>query len=113
MTAGGGRAPAWSRDGRTLFFRRGREVLAVAASVEGDGIRFGEERVVLEWDVARSFEVGPDGTFYGVEPVPGAAVQTPRAADGLVRRGRAPGRAQRETLESRAPSQTETEGIAR
>ena len=76
VTARGGRWPAWSRDGRTLFFRRGREVRAVSATVAGDGIRFGEERVVLEWDVARSFEVGPDGTFYGVEPVPGAAVQT-------------------------------------
>jgi hypothetical protein len=66
----------WSRDGRTLFFRRGRRLLAVAATAAGDGIRFGEERAVLEWDVARSFEVGPDGTFYGAEPVPGAAVQT-------------------------------------
>jgi hypothetical protein len=76
VTARGGRYPAWSRDGRTLFFRRGREVRAVSATVTGDGIRFGEERVVVEWDVARSFEVGPDGTFYGLEPVPGAAVQT-------------------------------------
>ncbi len=48
----------------------------MVATVTGDGIRFGEERAVLEWDVSRSFEVGPDGTFYGVEPVPGAAVQT-------------------------------------
>ncbi len=76
VTARGGRWPVWSRDGRTLFFRRGRQVLAVTASVTGGGIRFGEERAVLEWDIARSFEVGPDGTFYGVEPVPGAAVQT-------------------------------------
>ncbi len=76
VTASGGRFPAWSRDGRTLFFRRGREIRAVAVAATGDGIRFGEERGVLEWDVARSFEVGPDGTFYGVEPVPGAAEQT-------------------------------------
>ena len=76
VTAGGGRWPVWSRDGRTLFFRRGRQVLAVAATVAQAAIRFGEERAVLEWDVARSFEVGPDGTFYGVEPVPGAGVQT-------------------------------------
>jgi Tol biopolymer transport system component len=76
VTARGGRWPAWSRDGRTLFFRRGRQVLAVTATLAGGGIRFGEERAVLEWDVARSFEVGPDGTFYGVEPVPGAAVET-------------------------------------
>jgi Tol biopolymer transport system component len=76
VTASGGRFPVWSRDGRTLFFRRGREVRAVAVTATGDGIRFGEERAVLEWDVARSFDVGPDGTFYGVEPVPGAAEQT-------------------------------------
>jgi Tol biopolymer transport system component len=76
VTAGGGRWPAWSRDGRTLFFRRGRQVLAVAATVAEGGIRFGAERAVLEWDVARSFDVGPDGTFYGAEPVPGAGVQT-------------------------------------
>jgi hypothetical protein len=72
----GGQWPVWSRDGRTLFFRSGREVRAVAATVTGDGIPFGEGRAVLEWDVARSFEVGPDRTFYGVEPVPGAAEQT-------------------------------------
>ncbi len=76
VTARGGRWPAWSRDGRTLFFRRGRQLLAVTTTLAGDGIRFGEERTVLEWDVSRSFEVGPDGTFYGVEPVPGAAVVT-------------------------------------
>jgi Tol biopolymer transport system component len=76
VTASGGRWPVWSRDGRTLFFRRGRQVLAVPATVTGGGIRFGQERAVLEWDVARSFDVGPDGTFYGVEPVPGGAVQT-------------------------------------
>lgn len=76
VTARGGRWPAWSRDGRTLFFRRGREVLAVAATLAGDGIRFGQERVILEWDATRSFGVGPDGTFYGVEPVPGAAAVT-------------------------------------
>jgi Tol biopolymer transport system component len=76
VTARGGRWPAWSRDGRALFFRRGREVRAVAATLAGDGIRFGEERALLEWDVTRSFGIGPDGTFYGVEPVPGAAVET-------------------------------------
>ena len=71
VTASGGRWPVWSRDGRTLFFRRGRSAPGRGGHGGGGGIRFGEERVVLEWDVARLFDVGPDGTFYGVEPVPG------------------------------------------
>jgi hypothetical protein len=39
-------------------------------------IRFGPERTVVEWDATANFDVSPDGTLYGLEPVPGAAEQT-------------------------------------
>jgi Tol biopolymer transport system component/tRNA A-37 threonylcarbamoyl transferase component Bud32 len=78
VTSGGGRFPVWSRDGRELFFRRDRAVIAVSVSVENDRIRFGPEQKLFEWnvDANREFAVGRDGSFYSVEAVPGAAQQT-------------------------------------
>jgi eukaryotic-like serine/threonine-protein kinase len=76
VTSGGGRQPSWSRDGRELLFVRGREVLSVAVEATGDGLHVGPERAVVEWDAGRVYDVSADGALYGVEPVPGAAVQT-------------------------------------
>jgi hypothetical protein len=41
-----------------------------------DGVRVGPERRLFDWNNAGAFDVGPDGSFYGLEPVPGAGVQT-------------------------------------
>jgi serine/threonine-protein kinase len=76
VTRAGGRWPVWARDGRALFFSRDRKIVSVAVETAGAAIRFGAERTVLEWNATREFDVGADGTLYGIEPVPGAAIQT-------------------------------------
>jgi len=76
VTRSGGRSPVWARDGRALYFLRDRSVLATPIQTTGAHVAIGPERSVLEWNATREFEVAPDGTLYGVEPVPGAATQT-------------------------------------
>jgi Tol biopolymer transport system component len=76
VTSSGGRRPTWSGDGRELFFSRGRQLLSVPVEGTPDGIHFGPERTIVEWDAVANFDVSPDGTLYGLEPVPGAAEQT-------------------------------------
>ena len=77
VTARGGQAPRWSRDGRRLFFRRGGALIAVEIDVSGGAeIHFGPERKVLEWDTAGEYDVAATGEFYSMEPAPGAAHQT-------------------------------------
>jgi eukaryotic-like serine/threonine-protein kinase len=75
VTANGGYAARWSRDGRQLFYRRDRALLAVEAKTSPDGIHFGPERTLFEWDTALEYEVGPQGEFYSVQPLPGGALQ--------------------------------------
>ena len=76
VTANGGYAPRWSRDGRQLFYRRNRAVLAVDVTATADAIRLGPERPLFEWDAAAEYEVGPQGDFYGVQPLRGVSQQT-------------------------------------
>ena len=76
VTRSGGRSPVWARDGRALYFHRDRGVWSVPIDTTRTHVAIGPEHSVLEWNAARGFEVGPDGTLYGVEPVPGAAIQT-------------------------------------
>jgi hypothetical protein len=75
VSTGGGTEPAWSRAGDELFFRNGRQMLAVAAPRAAGG-EFGPPSVLFEgWyhdNVApcRSYDVGADGRFLMVtEPV--------------------------------------------
>jgi hypothetical protein len=75
VTARGG-FPEWSHDGRQLFFRAGRAVKVVDVTADGTGIHVGHERTLFEWDaLAREYAVSPRGEFYGLEPVPGTALQ--------------------------------------
>jgi Tol biopolymer transport system component len=75
VTSAGGSWPVWSRDGHDLYFTRGGEVFAVAIDTR-DGVHVGPERRLFDWNTTRDFGVGPDGSFYGLDPVPGAGVQT-------------------------------------
>ncbi|MCB1008169.1 MAG: serine/threonine-protein kinase [Acidobacteria bacterium] len=77
VTGGGGRFPFWSLDGRELYFRRGTGIHAVAISLGADGKpRIGRDTKLFDWPAAFKVIAGPDGSFYGTEPVPGAATQT-------------------------------------
>ena len=66
VSIAGGTEPVWSRDGRELFFRSGRQMIAVAI---GPGAAVGTPRVLFEGDFYtdpfgdQSYDVGPDGRF--------------------------------------------------
>ena len=68
LTAGG-TSPAWSRDGRKLYFMRGNSIFGVSVGI-GGGVRIGDERPVFtherlgrdEWG-NRSFDSLPGGGF--------------------------------------------------
>jgi len=60
VTSGGGREPRWGQNGRTIFVRRDREILAVPVLGSGTGLRTGEPARMLEapagiasWDASR------------------------------------------------------------
>jgi len=74
----GSRNPAWSNNGRELYYLRDRSVLAVTIETAGDTVKIGPERKLFEWnvDVNRDYVVGVDGAFYSVDPVPDAPKQT-------------------------------------
>ena len=48
VTRAGGSQPAWSPDGRELFFRRGNEIVALSFRIEAEAFMAGDERVVLK-----------------------------------------------------------------
>jgi len=76
VTSAGGRKPAWSRDGRELFFQRDEAIWAVPIDRSAAGApHVGEERKLFDWPAVYVWTVGPDGSFYGTEPVPGASIQ--------------------------------------
>jgi tricorn protease-like protein len=75
VSTGGGEEPAWSHDGRELFFRRGRQLLAVRLQPSKD-VELDKPVVLFEGayhdNVApcRSYDVAPDGRFLMVtEPL--------------------------------------------
>ena len=67
VTDEGGRSPAWSRDGKQLYFIRGNTILRVDVETSR-GVRLGEEREVFtherlsrdDWG-NRVFDTLPDG----------------------------------------------------
>jgi Tol biopolymer transport system component len=69
VSTDGGTSPAWSRDGRELYFIRGNSILGVEVG-SGGGVRIGEERQVFtherlvrdDWG-NRSFDTLPGGGF--------------------------------------------------
>jgi eukaryotic-like serine/threonine-protein kinase len=76
VTSAGGRRPSWSGDGRELYFRRGDSVLAVEVESDARGTpHVGRETKLFDWPAAYLWTAGPDGLFYGLEPVPGASSQ--------------------------------------
>jgi hypothetical protein len=76
VTTKSGNTPVWSLDGHQLFFRREGKIFAVAVRTTGRDIVFGPERALFDWDLVLGFTPGPNGEFYGFEPVPGATHQT-------------------------------------
>jgi eukaryotic-like serine/threonine-protein kinase len=71
-----GEAPRWSHDGRQLFFRNGEAMMAVDVQSKGEQIEIGAERKLFDAAMAWEYDVAPNGDFYTLAPVPGAAFQT-------------------------------------
>jgi dipeptidyl aminopeptidase/acylaminoacyl peptidase len=71
-----GEAPRWSHDGRQLFFRNGTAMMAVDVHSKGEQIDLGPERKLFDAAMAGEYDVAPNGDFYTLAPVPGAAFQT-------------------------------------
>ena len=73
VSAGGGNAPVWSKNGRELFYRNGRKFLAVDVSRE-PGFRPSAPKLLHEVRFDRgwalqpvNYDVAPDGRFLVVE----------------------------------------------
>jgi len=68
VSSGGGEEPAWSADGRELFYRRGRQLLAAPVR-SSSGLEVGKATVLFEGSYhdniapTRSYDVTPDGRF--------------------------------------------------
>jgi len=81
VSAGGGRKPIWSHDGRQIFYERGDTMMAAAITTRG-GLVSGQPRVLFEGGFQRDdtdphmrlVDVAADGRFLAVAPnAPGAA----------------------------------------
>jgi serine/threonine-protein kinase len=66
VSAGGGRAPVWSHDGRELYYRNGSAMMTVSVTTEG-GFRAGRPRQLFEGRYGvepggqHDYDVSPDG----------------------------------------------------
>jgi serine/threonine-protein kinase len=81
ISVGGGTEPAWSFDGRELFYRNQNEVLTVSITVRGTTVERTPPRVLFSGVFNRdqygdqSYDVGRDGRFLMLRPLPGARVE--------------------------------------
>jgi hypothetical protein len=81
ISTAGGTEPTWSPDGRELYYRRGDEMLAVGITVHGDAVERAPPRLVFAGVYNRdqygdqSYDVGPDGRFLMLRPLPGRRVE--------------------------------------
>ena len=72
LSTQGGSAPAWSRDGREVFYRQDRKFFAVKIDIDGNDLTAGPPTVLFEdadesrygsSTPVRSYDVAPDGRF--------------------------------------------------
>jgi Tol biopolymer transport system component len=71
ITTGGGRDPAWSRDGRELFYQSDTTMFAVPVTTE-PAVAFGRAIALFDGpyfdSTGRYFDVAPDGRFLMIKP---------------------------------------------
>jgi Tol biopolymer transport system component len=64
VSTGGGQRPRWSPDGRTIFFRQGRAVMAAPVTIRPDAVDVGRPEVVFETTpeegLSQTFSVSPE-----------------------------------------------------
>ena len=66
VSSEGGRSPVFSRDGRELYFRRGRAVMA-APMDDGQAVAVGKARRLFDGEFDNRFDVRPTGDFLMVQ----------------------------------------------
>jgi serine/threonine-protein kinase len=77
VSTDGGTEPAWSADGRVLFYRRSREMVATTLTADEGAFRRSTPRVLFSGAFSHdqsgdvSYDVGPDGRFLMRRPVAG------------------------------------------
>lgn len=72
VSVDGGRAPAWSRDGRTLFYRTADRMFGVSIDTT-HGLRWAAPQILFETDNVYEYldyDVAPDGRFVMIAPDP-------------------------------------------
>ncbi len=79
VSTGGGAAPLWSRDGRSLYFQRGRDLLRVETRT-APSLTIGEPQRVAKGIsagvIGRAYDVGADGRVVSVR-APGDVARLP------------------------------------
>ena len=74
VSAGGGRWPVWSRDGREIFYRKG-DAFYAARFEGGDEPKIGAPQFLFEKAGIRGYDVAPDGKgFFAVYETPDSGI---------------------------------------
>jgi hypothetical protein len=78
ISTDGGTEPVWAPDGRTLYYRRGAEVVEVPITVQGGAIQRAAPTVLFTGNFFsvptgdQSWDIDAGGRFLMLRPVPGA-----------------------------------------
>ena len=85
VSGDGGMQPAWSRDGRELFFATpGGSLMSVTVALKGDGLELGTPQALLDLGFlptfgTEQFQVLPDGGFLIMKPQDGTGADASRS----------------------------------
>ena len=75
VSARAAEVPRWSHDGKRLFFKSAASMMAVDVRTSGQEIDFVNERKLFDGEIAREYDVAPNGDFFTMLPAPGIAYQ--------------------------------------
>ncbi len=83
ISTAGGDWPVWRRDGKELFFRQGKEIMAVSIRLTETSVESGQPQPLFEVpDDQTRFQVSRDGQRFLIAlPVAGAATSSPLTVD--------------------------------
>jgi Tol biopolymer transport system component len=79
ISTDGGELPRWSRNGRELFYRSGKKMMAVEVQT-GPAFHAGRPKVLFERNYRRTYDVSADGRRFLMTKPP-AAQQSPQTSD--------------------------------
>jgi len=76
VSVDGGTFPVWSPAGGEIFFLRGTQMMVASVSEKGDGLLFGEPKVLFANHRIRAFDVSRDGRRFLVAEDPNSDAQS-------------------------------------